>query len=337
MRKSLAMAFAPERRLLAAATFLLLPSVMWTHVARAQSSSADALSAASAQMRSGDFAGAMQTYEQLLHDGGVAGRAGGAATTEARDGEVHAAVALALEQKRKGDADAALATLLRARGTVPDDAELLLDLGVQEEQMHLTADADAALTEALRLRPGDATTQYALARVKMDREDMSQAVAMFRLYLAQRPDDASAHYGLGLALHRLLQDDEGAAEFERSLAMQPAQTESHYQLGMIALSEGRLNDAKHSFEAVLTRAPKHGGSLTGLGQIAIREKRYADARGYLEAAVAAAPDYAEAHRYLALVLAKMGDAEGARVQTSQAEALTAEQDRARKGRTLLKP
>ena len=101
---------------------------------------------------------------------------------------------------------------------------------------------------------------------------------------------------------------------------------------MIALSEGRLNDAKHSFEAVYARA-EAWRIADRIGAVAIREKRYADARGYLEAAVAAAPDYAEAHRYLALVLAKMGDAEGARVQTSQAEALTAEQDRARRPHT----
>src|SRR5690349_8503226 len=73
---------------------------------------------------------------------------------QAREGEVKAAIAAALQAKRAGDNDGALVYLVRARKYIPDDPTLLFDFGVQADGMRLYKDAEEALTKSLKLRPG---------------------------------------------------------------------------------------------------------------------------------------------------------------------------------------
>ena len=185
---------------------------------------------------------------------------------------------------------------------------LLTDLGVQAYDLHRLTEAGEALDMALRLRPNEATTQYALARVELDRQRMPQAEALFHAYLVQRPNDASAHYGLGHLLQMQQRNDEAAAEFHRSIDLQPAQTESYYQLGQMDLDVHHDAEARELFAKVLSRFPTHGGALTGTGILDFRAKDYPAARRNLEAAVAASPEYQPAHYYLGLTLARLGEA-----------------------------
>ncbi len=246
-------------------------------------------------------------------------------SAEARRGEFDAATSLALESKREGNQQAALACLEHARESLPDDAVLLRYVGVQAFDMHLLAAAAEALQASIKLAPTDVQTTYALARVEAEQQLPVQAERDFRAYLAARPSDASAHYGLGHLLQTQLRLDDAAAEFRRSIELQPVQTESYYQLGQMALDAHRDDEAARLFEQTLARAPQHGGSLTGLGIVAFRAKRYDEAAKRLREAVAAAPDYQPAHYYLGLSLGRMQDAEGAARELKVAADLATEQ------------
>lgn len=227
---------------------------------------------------------------------------------EARQGEFSAATQLAIESRRAGRADAAFLCLQHAREHLPDDPVLLLDLGIQAEQVHQLPIAQDALEAALRLRPGDPQTLYALSRVELDRQQFPASERHLRAYLAMRPKDATAHFGLGHLLEMEQQHlDEAKSEFQRSIELQPVQTESYYQLGQIALDAGQPDVAAPLFEKALSRDPRHGGALTGAGILAYRRKDFADARRQLTAAVASSPDFQPAHYYLGLTLARLGE------------------------------
>ena len=244
---------------------------------------------------------------------------------EARRGEFEAATALALESKREGDQEAALACLQHARESLPDDPVLLRYAGVQAFEMHRLAAAAEALQASLALAPADVQTTYARARVEAEQQLPVQAERDFRTYLTARPNDASGHYGLGHLLQTQLRVDDAAAEFRRSIELQPVQTESYYQLGQMALDAHRDDEAARLFEQTLRRAPQHGGSLTGLGIVAFRAKRYDEAATRLREAVAAAPEYQPAHYYLGLSLGRLQDAEGSARELKVAAELAAEQ------------
>jgi tetratricopeptide (TPR) repeat protein len=286
-----------------------------------------------AQINLGQAQMAKRLYDDALKsfEAGLALDAGSAA---ARSGEVRAAVSAALAARKAGDMDGALVYLVRARKFVPNDAELLLDFGVQAEAMKIYKDADAALTEARALDPGNERILYALARVELDEQKMPEAEANLRAYLKLRPEDASAHYGLGHLLHMEVKDDEAKAELERSVALQPRQTAAYYELGEIALALHQDPEAKAEYAKVLAEDSHHGGALTGMGILAYRAKDYPAAENYLRQAVVDASDYPAAHRYYAMVLERLGRQAEADRESALAKQLTEEQNKLSRGYAL---
>lgn len=248
----------------------------------------------------------------------------------AREGEVKTAISAALKARSAGQNEEALTFLLRAKYWVPDDPELLLDTGIQEESMQLYKDADAALADAQGLRPGDLKTLYAIARVKMDLGQTQASEQAWRSYLDQKPEDASAHYGYGTLLQMLQRSDEARAQFLRSIELSPQQSESYYRLGELARDAGNASQAKINYEQALSHNPLHAGALTGLAILAYQAHQYQIAEGELEKAISASPDFQTARYYHGLTLAKLGRKDESQSELDLALKMANEQD-ARKG------
>jgi tetratricopeptide (TPR) repeat protein len=263
----------------------------------------DPLHQASASMTAQQYDEAMGRFESVL--------AADPRNQVARAGEVDAASKAALSLRSKGETDEALSHLLRAAKIVPDDATLLFDLGVLENQMELNKDAEESLHKSILLRPGDPMTMYAIARVKMDLQQLPEAEAAMRGYLRLRPNDPGAHYGLGRILQIGLRNNEAVDEFNKSIALKPEQTESYFELGEVALQDGTPDAAEHYYLKCLARDPNHGGALTGMGILEFRKKQYGAAADYLEHSVRVAPQFQTAHYYYGLTLSKLGRKEEA--------------------------
>lgn len=252
----------------------------------------------------------------------------------ARNGEVKAAEAAALADRDAGLDGSALLCLVRARKFVPDSPQLLLDFGIQAENMKVYADADEALTRAHQLAPQDAKIIYALAHVEFDEQRMDDAERNLRAYLQMRPEDATAHYGLGRLLHMVVRNDEARTELERSIALAPRQSSSYFELGEIARETNHADEARRNYEAVLAVAPHHGGALTGLGILALRAQDYPVAEKYLLDAVTYSPDYVAAHHFYSLLLARLGREEESRREADLATSLSAQDAKMRHGNQL---
>jgi tetratricopeptide (TPR) repeat protein len=252
----------------------------------------------------------------------------------ARKGEVDAAINAALVERGIGENDYALIYLARARKFVPDSPKLLMDFGIQADGMHIYKDADEALVKAHELAPRDEQILYALAHVQADEGKASVAEPNLRAYLKIHPDDATAHYGLGHVLHMLSREDEAKAELERSITLLPNQAESWYELGEIAAEMQQDAEAKADYEKTLAVSPAHGGALTGMGELAYRAKDYASAEKYLQKALLYAPDYARAHQYYAMVLARMGRQEESERESALAKELREQQVKLSRGYSL---
>ena len=108
----------------------------------------------------------------------------------------------ALQYRREGEYEHALALLLRANRLLAGDPELLRDTALLEDEMHLYHDADVAIAAALKLSPDDPTDLYTQARIKMDLQQVTTDEEAKKRYLRFRPKDASANYGLGRASER---------------------------------------------------------------------------------------------------------------------------------------
>jgi tetratricopeptide (TPR) repeat protein len=246
-------------------------------------------------------------------------------SVKARQGELSASLALALDARRAGNQEAALLCLRHANESLPDDPTLLHALGIQLYDMNQLVDANEVLLKAIALAPEQPENLYAVARVEVDRQLFPVAEQHFKNYLVVRPNDASAHYGYGHLLQMQQRIEEATLQFNKSIELQPQQTESYYQLGQMALDMHHDQEARTLFQRTLTRAPNHGGALTGLGIIAFREKDYAAAAGSLRKAVLASPDYQPAHYYLGLALGRLNDKDGSAQELKLAIELASKQ------------
>lgn len=221
-------------------------------------------------------------------------------------GEITEAIEEALTARRKGKYDLALAFLLRANYWVQDDAELLTDIGIQEEAMNLNHDADSALSRAGELRPRDPRVLYAIARNKMELNQVQASEKAWKDYLVLRQNDASAHYGYGLLLQMLQRTEEARSEFEKSIALSPNQAESYYRLGEIARNAEQVVQAEQYYKQGLEHDSAHAGAWAGLGILAYKAKHYDEAEQDLKKAIEHSQSLQIAHYYDGLVLAKLG-------------------------------
>ena len=274
---------------------------------------------AQSQLAAGHYPEARSAFEAILQVTPL--------DPEARSGEIKVSVKLALAARSLGHMNESLSDLLRARKFVPDDPALLFDLGVLEDQMHLYSGADETLTKLLGMgQQNQPQALYAMARVKMDLQQLAPAETDMRAYLKIDPEDASAHYGLGRILQLGQRTEEARTEFERSIELQPKQTEAYYQLGQIELDLGHYDQALTFFEKTLTANPIHGGALTGAGIAEFRKRQYDSAASYLRLAVQNAPSYQPAHYYYGLTLARLGHKEDSERELQIATKMADEQN-----------
>lgn len=231
--------------------------------------------------------------------------------TAARKGELSAATELAVSARQSGHPEAALEVLRHASSRLPDDPQLLLDYGIQADELAQFPEAEQSLHAAQILDPKNPTILYALARLEMDEQHLPDAERDLKAYLAMRPEDASAHYGLGNLYSIEQRTADARAEFEISLRLQPHQTESYFQLGQLDLDAHQDAAAQSLFQKTLASNPNHAGALTGMGELALRAKQYATAEEFLTKAEKADPNYAPPHYYRGLALARLGRKEEA--------------------------
>jgi len=276
-----------------------------------------------------DPAAARDRYEVLL--------AQNPADAAAQAGEVSASEQLALNYHAAKNLEEALRALLRAQKLVPNDARLLYDLGVMEEELRLDHDADGTVAHLLQVSPGNPKALYLAARVKLDLGQLPEAERYMRKYLEGRPYDATAHYGLGHILQQAQQPGPAIAEFEKSVALMPVQTESYYQLGQLALEGGMYQDAIDRETHVLARNPHHGGALVVTGTAWFRLKQYDKAAAALGQAVTYSPEYQPGHYFYGLTLARLGKKEQSDAELATATKLADEENRKASQRLRLNP
>ena len=285
----------------------------------------DSLARANASLASQQWDQARTLFESVLQ--------ADPANADAQAGEVQASEKLALVARSRHAPQESLDDLLRAQRFAPNQPRLLFDLGVLEDEMHLLRDADTTLARLQQLQSQssstpDPQTLYAVARVKLDLQQLQPAEQSMRGYLAARPADASAHYGLGRILLMGQHPQAAQQEFARSVELQPQQVESYYQLGQIALDGGQYADALAQFSHALARNPHHGGALAGSGIAHFRQKQYDAALPLLQQAVTDAPDYQTAHYYLGLTLSRLGRKPEAAAELALAAKMADQQNQA---------
>jgi tetratricopeptide (TPR) repeat protein len=283
------------------------------HARRADPASHElALALAGAYVAKGDPARALATYDAAL------------GLQPASLAALRQAAAVAEQQ---GELERSLSYWMRARKLAAADPEILLGFGRVCLKMDLLEDAEPALAEAARLRPGELDYEYTLVVAKVGKRQYEAAQRLLEPLVAKKPGQAQLQYALGSVLYMQGHLAEAAARLEESVRLEPGQAPSHYYLALVARDQGRDAEAIQRLEELLRRHPEHAPSCEALGSLLLAGRRYADAERLLRRAIELNPRSVRASYQLGLLLARTGRREEADKQLETARTLREEDDK----------
>lgn len=247
---------------------------------------------------------------------------------------VHILQGQAKAASEAGDWNGALSFLIEARKYAPDNADVQYEFGMVAHKLSLDDDAIEAFQQALKQHKNDALGLYNFGFALMNRARFDEARQQFVQYIELRPGDPSGHCALGMALAALERSDEARAQFERSIVLSSTQSESYYRLGLLDLDAGDYDAAARNLHQALKNKPSDADALTALGRVEFEQKHYPEAMTLLQQAVSQNGSLQEAHYYLGLTLARLGQKPESNEQLEIAARL--EQEQKERSRNMLR-
>jgi tetratricopeptide (TPR) repeat protein len=163
--------------------------------------------------------------------------------------------------------DEALELLERYRRLVPDDFQVLADIGRCLSGLQRFAEAEGVLRRALE-GLDDANTRYDFGLV-MDRVGrLAEAIAEYQRALEHNPNHRDALNNLGVAFVRQGKLAQAGRQFKQLVAADPDSADAHTNLGVVFLTQGARDLAAREFRAALRLRPDHALAREGLGKVA---------------------------------------------------------------------
>jgi len=169
-----------------------------------------------------------------------------------------------------------------------------------------------------------ATEFYALANKAyelMEKNQMAEAIPLWRDALKRDPDEALAHYALATALSGNDQEREAVEEYREACALDTHHANWFAHLAVSLALNGDLDGAIDNWRKSLAIDPANASVEMDLGTALFEKGQAQEGFEHLQNAVEKAPNFPDAHNHLGLALAKMGRLDDSVDQLQKAIAL----------------
>lgn len=232
-----------------------------------------------------------------------------------------ALLGVALVAQSKNDPKTAVLYLSRARDLVGDAPERLYAYALVALKTGLYDDARLALERASAMRPDEAAYAVALGAVWLKKADLFEAERAFRRALSVRADGPQAQMYLGYTLLKQKKYAEAREWLEKSAAADATSPETFYYLGVVTQEQGEDARAAEVFARAVKLSPTFANAHVALGSVYLKQKDYERARASLEEGARLNPEDAKAHYNLARLYAQLKDPARARAEMEIVERL----------------
>jgi tetratricopeptide (TPR) repeat protein len=157
------------------------------------------------------------------------------------------------------------------------------------------AQAQQALTEALKSQPGYLPALLGQGNISLQQSDGNSALAYASRVIAISFWLADAHILAGSAY--LLLGDQGQAQraFELAAGLNPRSAAAQERLGRVLALRENYADAERAYENSLAMAPDYAPALNGLGEILAKEGKAKQANVRIDRQIAAQPKAFQLH------------------------------------------
>jgi tetratricopeptide (TPR) repeat protein len=169
---------------------------------------------------------------------------------------------------RLREAAAELLSLIKDSPDVPAVYFYLAEVYLAQEQ---PAEAQQALTEALRVQPGYLPALLGLGNISLQQSNANLALAYASRVIATSFWLADAHILAGSSFLLLGDQDQARRAFELAAGLNPRSPAAQERLGHALGMRGNYADAEKAYEKSLAIAADYAPALTGLGEILAKE------------------------------------------------------------------
>jgi len=213
--------------------------------------------------------------------------------------------------------------------SVPEGAAPALAEGIQRGWQFLQGgdlrNAEREFSAALKVAPGSAAGETALAYVEMAGNDADGAIPHFDRALTADAAYVPALVGRGQALMELEREADALASFEAALKADSSLTAVQARVDVLrfratqellarakgATEAGRLDDARAAYEQAIAASPESPFLYRELAAVERKAGQAGIAADHLRQAISMDPGDARAHAALAEILDEQGDVVGA--------------------------
>ena len=200
----------------------------------------------------------------------------------------------------------------RAAGEAVREAEIRLRETPDAERHNLVAvryieagrlrEAEAALREALRLRPGYVRARANFGTVLQAQGKVPEAIDQYRRALMLEPGSFDLQLKLGTALNTAGRFRDAVAPLEQSLALDPESADAHNNLAVALGSLGRIDEAIRHFRRALELKADYADAEANLGAALDLAGAREEALRHVRRALEIQPGHPDAQRHLARLL-----------------------------------
>ena len=179
--------------------------------------------------------------------------------------------------------------------------------GIVCVEENLSEEAYRSLKEAVTLDPANASYNYALGAVAVQREDTHESLPYFKKYIELKPDDPRGRLALGAAYFYSHEDDEARKELEGVANSPQTAVGADYYLGRVANHQGQYAEAITLLKEALKLSPQFADGYAELGLVYLKQKQYAEAEKNLNQALDLDPNSYTANLNLSIVYQRTKD------------------------------
>ncbi|CAN5582505.1 tetratricopeptide repeat protein [soil metagenome] len=181
-----------------------------------------------------------------------------------------------------------------------------LNYGLALEDTPRQSEAEAHVREAVRIRPGGAAPNLALAKILLDAKKVDEAIPHIYIAGKVKPDAWNFKTLYARALAMTGRHVEAVQMFQDILKDHPQIVEAEIYLARSMVALGQLEEAEMHLRNALKYDPGIAQVHFELAQIAAELDRPQDAIDEYEAAIALNPGFGVAHLNYGIMLAKIG-------------------------------
>ncbi|MGB7600641.1 MAG: tetratricopeptide repeat protein [Candidatus Sulfotelmatobacter sp.] len=214
---------------------------------------------------------------------------------------------------RQSDASGAVDALQQALSNDPSNAVAHYHLGLAFDMQHNDARAESEWREAVRLRPGLADAQRALAGLEMRRGDMNALSQTAEQIITSAPQSPDGYLMRALAEMNRQKYSDAEQDLTKVMGMAPRSAAPYVQMGNLHGMEKQYPEAIKFYQEALDKDPASTEALQGIMNVYLLQKQPDQAVAAARTQIAKSPATGAFYDLLGTMLFQKKDLSGADV------------------------